>query len=62
MNHPLKKTIVNLCQEAHEPWTNLFPIVLLRVHVAPKSGLRLNPFEMTNGGLFLLLAFYWVKI
>ena len=47
MNHTLKKTLAKLCQETHEPWTNLLPNVVLRVHVAPRSGQRLSPFEMT---------------
>ena len=35
MNHTLKKTLAKLCQETHEPWTNLLPLALLRVCVAP---------------------------
>ena len=53
MKHPLKKTLAKLCQETHALWTTLLPIVLLRVHVAPKSGLRLSPLEMTCGKPFL---------
>ena len=53
MNHPLKKTLAKLYQETHEPCTNLLPIALLRVRVAPRSGLRLSPFEMTYGRPFL---------
>lgn len=56
MDHTLKKTLVMVCQETCEPWTNLFPIALLRVHVAPRRSLRFSPFEMTYGGLFLLLT------
>ena len=56
MNHTLKQTLVKLCQETREPWTNLFPIALLRVHVAPSSNLRFSTFEMTCGGLFLLMT------
>ena len=40
MNRTLKKTLANLCQETHGPWTNLLPTALLRVHVTPRSGLR----------------------
>ena len=46
MNHTLKKTLAKLCQETYEPWTNVLPIVLFRVHVAPKSDLRLSPFHL----------------
>ena len=53
MNHTLKKTLAKPCQETHAPWTNLIPIALLRVCVAPRSGLRLSPLEMTYGGPFL---------
>ena len=52
INH-LKKTLVKLCQETHEPWTSLLPIALLRVWVAPRGTLRLRPFEMTYGRPFL---------
>ena len=31
----------------------MLPIVLLRVCAAPKNGLRLSPFEVTYGRLFL---------
>ena len=34
-NHTLKKTLAKPCQDTHEPWTNLLPIVLLRARVAP---------------------------
>ena len=47
MNHTLKETLAKLCQETHELWTNFLPIASLRVRVAPRSGLRLCPFEMT---------------
>ena len=55
MNHTLKKTSAKLYQETHEPWTSLLPIVLLRVCVAPKNGLRLSPFEMTSHRPFLTI-------
>ena len=55
MNDTLKKTILKLCQETHEPWTNLLPIALLRVHIAPRHGLRFSPFEMTYGRRSLLI-------
>ena len=55
MNHTLKKTWAKLYQETHEPWTSLLPIVLLRVCVAPKNGLRLSPFEMTSHRPFLTI-------
>lgn len=53
MNHTLKKTWAKLYQETHEPWTNLLPIVLLRICAAPKNGLRLSPFETTCRRPFL---------
>ena len=53
MKHTLKKTLAKLCQETHAPWTSLLPIALFRVRVAPRSGLRLSPFEMTYGRPFL---------
>ena len=53
MNHTLKKTLAKLYQETHEPCTNLLPIALLRVRVAPRSGLGLSPFEMTYARPFL---------
>ena len=40
MNHTLKKTLADLCQETHEPRTSLLPVALLRVHVTPRSGPR----------------------
>ena len=49
MNHTSKKTLAKFCQETLEPWTNLFPVVLLRVCTAPRSSLQLSPFEMTYG-------------
>ena len=53
MNHLLKKTLAKLCPDTHAPWTNLLPIALLRVQVAPRGGLRLSPFEMTYGSPLL---------
>ena len=53
MNHPLKKTLAKLRAETHAPWTNLPLTVLLRVRVAPRSGLKLSPLEMTYGRPFL---------
>lgn len=57
INHTLKKTTLKLCQEIHEPWTNLLPIALLRVHIAPRCGLRFSPFEMTHGRSLLTINF-----
>ena len=57
MNHILKKTLAKLCQETQELWTNLLPIAVLRVHEAPRSGLRFRPLKRPTGGLFLLLTF-----
>ena len=30
INHTLRKTLAKLCQETHEPWTNLLPTALFR--------------------------------
>ena len=57
MNHTLKKTTLKLCQETQEPWTNLLPIALLRVHITPRCGLRFSPFEMTYGRSLLIINF-----
>ena len=48
MNQTLKKTLTKLFQKTHKPWMNLPPIAILRVHVAPRNGLRFIPFEMTQ--------------
>ena len=53
MNHTLRKTLAKLRQETHKPWTTLLPTVLFRVCVAPRSGLRLSPFEVTYRRPFL---------
>ena len=58
INHTLRKTLAKLCQETQEPWTSLLPIAVLKVCVFLRSDLRLSPFEMTKGDLFLLLTFY----
>ena len=55
MNHTLKKTTAKLCQETHEPWTNFLLIALLKVHVDPRSGLSLSPFEMIYGRPFITI-------
>ena len=36
-NATLKKSLAKLCQEAHEPWTNLLPLAFLMVCVAPSQ-------------------------
>ena len=54
MNHTLKKTLAKLCQETQAVWTNLLPIAVFRVLVAPGSDLRLSTLKRPVGGLFLL--------
>jgi len=44
-----------------EPWASLLPTALLRVHVAPRSNLRLSPCEWPREGIFLLLTFYQMR-
>lgn len=53
MNHTLKKTIAKLCQETHLKWDKVLPIALLRIRVAPRSGLGLSPYETIYGRPFL---------
>ena len=52
-NQTLKRILAKLCQETSEPWTKLLPVALLRIRVAPKTGIKLSPFEMTYGRPFL---------
>ena len=46
MNHTLKKNIAKLCQESHLHWDQALPIALLRISVAPQSGIQLSPYEV----------------
>ena len=46
MNHTLKKNIAKLCQEIHLHWDQALPIALLRISVAPQSGIQLSPYEV----------------
>ena len=52
MNHTLKKNIAKLCQETHLYLDQALPIVLLRVRVAPWSGIQLSPYEIVYGWPF----------
>ena len=61
MNHTLKKTLAKLCHETHEPGPTCVLLVLHRVCVAPRSGLRLSPLERPMGGLLLLLTIYRMR-
>ena len=49
MNHTIKKTLAKICQETHLKWDQALPIALLRIRVAPRSGLKLSPFEIVYG-------------
>ncbi|KAF6078425.1 hypothetical protein HJG60_009253 [Phyllostomus discolor] len=46
MKHTLKKNIAKLCQEAHLHWDQAFLIALLRIRVAPRSGIQLSPYKI----------------
>ena len=46
MNHTLKKNIAKLRQEVYLHWDQTLPIVLLRIRVAPQSGIQLSPYEI----------------
>ena len=52
MNHTLKKNIAKLCQETHLHWHQVLPIALLRMRVAPRSGIQLSPYEIVYGQPF----------
>ena len=45
-NHTLKKNIAKLCQETHLLQEQALPIALLRIRVAPPSGIQLSPYEI----------------
>ena len=51
MNHTIKKTPTKVCQETHLKWAQALPIVLLWIRVAPRSGLKLSPFEVVYSSL-----------
>ena len=46
MNHTLEKNIAKLCQETHLLQEQALPIALLRIRVAPPSGIQLSPYEI----------------
>ena len=46
MNHTLEENIAKLCQEAHFHWDRALPIALLRIRVAPQSGIHLSLYEI----------------
>ena len=46
MNHNIKKNIVKLCQETHLHRDPALPIALLRIRVAPRSGIQWSPYEI----------------
>ncbi|KAF6109588.1 hypothetical protein HJG60_010848 [Phyllostomus discolor] len=45
MNHTIKKTSAKVRQETHLKWDQALRIALLRIRVAPRSRLKLSPFE-----------------
>ena len=52
MNHTIKATLVKVCQETRLKWDQALPIALLRIRVAPESGLKLSVFEIFYGRPF----------
>ena len=56
LNHIVKKTLAKICQEMHVKQDQALPIALLQIRVAPRSGLKLNPFEILHGRLFQILV------
>ncbi|KAK1343056.1 hypothetical protein QTO34_015828 [Cnephaeus nilssonii] len=49
MNRTLKQTMAKLCQETTLPWTDILPLVLLRVRCAPRARVGFSPFEILYG-------------
>ena len=52
MNHTLKKTTAKICQETQVSWDKVLSLALLWVRVAPRSGLKLDPFKILYGRPF----------
>ena len=52
MNHTVKNTLAKICQETHFKWDQACPIALLQIRVAPRSGLKLSPFDIVYGKPF----------
>ena len=42
----MNKNIAKLCQETHLHRDQALPITLLRIRVAPRSGIQLSPYEI----------------
>ncbi|KAK1346491.1 hypothetical protein QTO34_000347 [Cnephaeus nilssonii] len=49
MYHTLKQTMAKLCQETTLPWTDILPLVFLRVRCAPRARVGFSPFEILYG-------------
>ncbi|KAK1339147.1 hypothetical protein QTO34_019821 [Cnephaeus nilssonii] len=58
MNRTLKQAMAKLCQETTLPWTDILPLVLLRVCCAPRARVGFSPFEILYGRPPLLI---WPK-
>ncbi|KAK1343910.1 hypothetical protein QTO34_014466 [Cnephaeus nilssonii] len=49
MNQTLKQAMAKLCQETTLPWTDILPLVFLRVRCAPGARVGFSPFEILYG-------------
>ncbi|KAK1337042.1 hypothetical protein QTO34_003087 [Cnephaeus nilssonii] len=49
MNRTVKQAVAKLCQETTLPWTDILPLVLLRVHCAPRARVGFSPFGILYG-------------
>ena len=52
MNHALKKNIAKLCQKTHLHWDQVLSIALIRIMMAPQSGIHLSSYEIVYGRSF----------
>ena len=56
MNHTLKRSIAKIRQETNLTWDKALPVALLQIKVAPRSRLKLSPFEILHGRPFQVSA------
>lgn len=49
MNQTLKKQLAKICQETHLKWSELLPMAMLRISVAPRARESVSPFELLYG-------------
>ena len=57
MNHTLKRNIAKICEETNLIWDTALPVALLLVRVAPRSRLKLSPFEILYDKPFQLFDY-----